>query len=511
MDKVRIGKDVIESLTLGMYEDSRFIYREYVQNSADQIDKAVELGVLKIRDEGNIFISIESDERRIIIEDNATGIEADKVVDILRNIAQSTKDRSKDKGFRGIGRLGGLGYCEKLIFETSYKNEKMKSIMAWDARKLKNIINDRTQKEEATEVIRNITTFTQENEDATKHYFKVILENVENKELLDVDGIREYMSMIAPVPFEGHFVYKNKIIDELKKNEFCIDEYKIFINTDQLYKAYRSTIKDNNGKNKDELFDVKFKVIKSGEASIGFIWYGISKSIEQIPAKNNPARGFRLRKGNIQIGNEFTLRKLHKDARFHFYFLGEVHAFSPDLIPNARRDYFLENKLCKDFEDEMKLFFSNDIHKLTYAASNINSANRKVEQFEQVKRNFEDTQKKGFTSREEKQKLEQQLTETKQKAEQAKKELQKHKEKYKDNPVLRKIYNKVVTTETIEPEEADISDECNNGKTKYRTDNLSKLSKSERKLVSRIYKIIDDKLTPDLSENLKYWIEEEFK
>ena len=40
-DNPRIGKDVIESLTLGMYEDCRFIYREYIQNSADQVDKAV--------------------------------------------------------------------------------------------------------------------------------------------------------------------------------------------------------------------------------------------------------------------------------------------------------------------------------------------------------------------------------------------------------------------------------------------------------------------------------------
>ena len=32
-DDPKIGKDVIESLTLGMYEDCRFIYREYIQNS----------------------------------------------------------------------------------------------------------------------------------------------------------------------------------------------------------------------------------------------------------------------------------------------------------------------------------------------------------------------------------------------------------------------------------------------------------------------------------------------
>ena len=41
ISKPTIGKDVIESLTFSMYEDSRFIFREYIQNSADQIDKAV--------------------------------------------------------------------------------------------------------------------------------------------------------------------------------------------------------------------------------------------------------------------------------------------------------------------------------------------------------------------------------------------------------------------------------------------------------------------------------------
>lgn len=42
-----IGKNVIENLTLGMYENSLMIYREYIQNAADSIDKAINLGILK--------------------------------------------------------------------------------------------------------------------------------------------------------------------------------------------------------------------------------------------------------------------------------------------------------------------------------------------------------------------------------------------------------------------------------------------------------------------------------
>jgi molecular chaperone HtpG len=118
MDKTErtiIGKDVIESLTTSMYDDPRFVYREYIQNCADAIDKARKIGLIT---DGNIHISINPAKRKIEIEDDAIGIEKEKVVEVLKNIAQSTKQKGIDKGFRGIGRLGGLGYCDRLIFET---------------------------------------------------------------------------------------------------------------------------------------------------------------------------------------------------------------------------------------------------------------------------------------------------------------------------------------------------------------------------------------------------------
>ena len=157
-EKTIIGKDVIESLTTSMYDDPRFVYREYIQNSADAIDKARK----QFADfQGNVFINIDTKNRKVEIEDDAIGIESDKVVAILKNIAQSTKQKGVDKGFRGIGRLGGLGYCEKLIFETSANGETEKSIMIWEAKKLKEIIADRTQKQEASTVIDEVTIFKQ--------------------------------------------------------------------------------------------------------------------------------------------------------------------------------------------------------------------------------------------------------------------------------------------------------------------------------------------------------------
>src|SRR5579859_6454345 len=237
-----IGKDVIESLAIGMYEDSRFIFREYIQNAADQIDKAVKEGLIT-KDQGEIHIDIDPDKKAIVIEDNAAVIAQSNVLPILQNIAQSTKQRGVDKGFRGIGRLGGLAYCGKLVFETSFKGEPVKSILTWDAHMLKKIINNRQYKEEAVSVIQQVTKFESQKEEEEKHYFRVTLIEVNNDELLDKKEIEEYLSMVAPLPYATRFIFKSKIYEEGEVDNVNFDEYKIYLNTEQLFKGYSTYIK----------------------------------------------------------------------------------------------------------------------------------------------------------------------------------------------------------------------------------------------------------------------------
>jgi len=506
-----IGKDVIESLTLGMYDDSRFVFREYIQNSADQIDIAVKQGLISSRRQGNIFITIIPIERKIIIEDNATGIESSKVLQQLGNIALSEKDRDKEKGFRGIGRLGGLAYCETLTYECSFFGEEVKSIMIWNALELRKIINDRHLKIEATQVVERITSFTTSGEDKDKHYFKVILENVHNDDLLDIQKVREYLSLVAPLPFDNRFIFKQKIKETFYSDyKFEIDEYNVFVNQEELYKAYTTSIyeKSNGCKKKiDEVFDVKFFELSNENIPIAVGWYGLSKTINQIPSINI-ARGFRLRKGNIQIGLDDTLRRFHKDNRFHYYYFGEVHVLSNELIPNSRRDYFLENDISRKFEIALMDFFGSIIHKLTYDASAINSAKKKIEKFIEVKNEFDKKNQTGFTDKAEKETLEEDLKKKKEDAERARQNLQRYKEKGSEDSTLKRIFDRVVEDDKvfIPPIKEETEDRTN-----YRTDRLSKLTKQERKLVSRIFGIIRRILTPDLAENLIVKIEEEFK
>lgn len=512
--KTLIGKDVIESLTSGMYEDCKFIFREYIQNAVDQIDHATQQGVIQTRQDGSVWIEIDKKERKIIIEDNATGIKSNQCLDILRNIAQSTKRRGIDRGFRGIGRLGGLGYSEQLIFETSFKGENTKSTMIWDAKSLKKILNDRTQHEEASRVIDEVTDFDITEEEPEAHYFRVTLEGVTNESLLNKKEILRYLEMVAPVPFHSRFIFRDKISEIMNSNGFKVDEYKIYLNKDQIFKAYTTSIYDGNDGNKkriDELFDINsFEIQGLNGELIGWCWYGLSTYNGIVPEVNS-ARGLRLRKDNIQVGSADTLTKLHKQKKNNFYFFGEVHALHPGLIPNSRRDYFVENDVLDQFENGITQRFDSELKHIFNTAAKIRSAQNKIFNFEIKKAEIDKLGKKGLTSKEDRNKLEHEIEQKKKSAEEGKLTLERIKTKFEnEGDPVRKIYDRIIKTELNVPDNL-VSVKTKINDIAFRTDKYSKLTKKERKLISSIFIIIDEVLNKELAENLKCKIDEKFQ
>ncbi len=511
-----IGKDVIESLTMGMYEDSKFIYREYIQNAADQIDKAVSEGLLPSKREGHIWIKIDKRSNKISIEDNATGISYGKIEDVLRNIAQSHKERGVDKGFRGIGRLGGLGYCDELRFITSFKGEDVKSVMVWNAKELKHIINDRSKKETASSVIDKVVHTGIESEDPEKHYFKVELFAVNNVALLDKDEIKDYLRMVAPVAFHPRFMFKEKIYKDLEKNSLSLDEYRIYVETEEIFKGYTTSIYQADRKKKDEIKDIKtFKLTTSDKELLAWGWYSISNFDGVIPNVNK-ARGIRLRKDNIQIGSDTTLAKLHPQKKNQNYFFGEVHAFNPELIPNARRDYFIENEYCEHFEKELHELFDQILKPIFNLASKLRGADRSLIALKERRNDVKKLNETGITSKEEKAKIEHELERCKEKAESSKRYLErirKEIDEKKDDEktkVVKQLYENIVKSGnfSINKTANTIIDKLN--QIPKRTDKYSKLSRKERKLILKIFEVIDSVLNRELAENLKQKIDEKF-
>ena len=114
---------------------SLHVYREYIQNSTDSIDKAITDGVLSAS-EATIHIQIDVVKRSISIRDNGCGISVSKARETLLNIGHSDKNGVDERGFRGIGRLAGLAYAEEVQFITSACGEAEKTIMTCDCVKM---------------------------------------------------------------------------------------------------------------------------------------------------------------------------------------------------------------------------------------------------------------------------------------------------------------------------------------------------------------------------------------
>lgn len=396
------GKNVIETLSEGMYDNSLFLFREYVQNAADAIDEAMRQGLLK-KGEGQIEISINADKRLIVFEDNGTGIPHDAVKKMLANIGDSQKDRRTDKGFRGIGRLGGLGYCQKVRFETSAKGERVKSILEWDARNLHEILANKDERMHAGQLIKRITSTWEEDCGEDEHYFNVALINVniESDELLDADEVRKYLSMVAPVPFDyERFPFVEKIEKFIKAERLpMMHEYRLCLNGDEVRKGYETPLNLGDGK-AIEVLDVVCRTVCAQDKRIGWYWYCVSK-FEGVLPKKCWQRNIRLRKANIQIGEADCLSNhpkrgdtLWREDRGNNYFLGEIHALDEDLIPNSRRDYFNQDESCRRFEVALQYEFRT-LHDLYHDASAIRSAYGTVREAFELQEEFEKREKRG--------------------------------------------------------------------------------------------------------------------
>src|SRR6185312_5908573 len=134
LDDIRVGKDVIEIVTSGMYVSPITVYREYVQNAADSIDAARSTCLLTPRKHGTVEISFDQAARSVVVRDDGTGVAVRDATSTLVAIGASGKRGMGVRGFRGVGRLSGLAYCRELQFRTKAANDTKIISLSWDCR-----------------------------------------------------------------------------------------------------------------------------------------------------------------------------------------------------------------------------------------------------------------------------------------------------------------------------------------------------------------------------------------
>jgi hypothetical protein len=203
-DAVRVGKDVIELVTSGMYVFPVAVYREYIQNAADAIDAARSQGVLSPDERGKVSIQIDHERRTVAIRDNGAGIPSAEAVETLLAIGGSPKRGTGARGFRGVGRLSGLAYCRELEFLTKAAGDTRVVSLIWDCRALRSRLADNSFRGDVRDVIASAATvWTGKAVDPEDHFFEVRLRDVvrHRQDMLVNDKlIAHYLAQVAPVP-----------------------------------------------------------------------------------------------------------------------------------------------------------------------------------------------------------------------------------------------------------------------------------------------------------------------
>lgn len=322
--------------------------------------------------------------------------------------------------------------------------------------------------------------------------------------------MKNYLSMVAPVDIASKFLFASQISSFIKEHGLKVDVYNIYINGEQIYKPYTNYIygDDNQGGKKkvDDILGVDFLLSKDDDGNIIYWgWYSLSHLNGQMKQRNI-ARGIRLRKENIQIGDEEICKKFFtntSDQRFSFYYFGEIHAVSKDLIPNSRRDYFGENEALRDFEKRVKKDFLT-LREMCYDASDIKKSLQTIAKKDELEEKIKHKEETGYSSKQEQETLQQQFEEYQKRSIEAHKRLERKNQKIEEsNSSLKKIINQFAPnmgqpTGSVQPLSIQFPKPEKDGKTKFRTDNpiYSQYTKAEKKLIGKIYTSIA-KAIPD--------------
>jgi len=374
----KAGIYLLENLTSGMYTDPFAILREYIQNGVDSIDLSTDKGPV---DQLEIKIELDPVERRILIRDNGQGIPAAFAQEILSSIGSSNKNAPNLRGFRGIGRLGGIAFSDMAVFKTKADGENVESVQEWDCKSLRKLLAEAKNRTLTfNQVFQKITSFSQNKCDLSlESYFEVTLYGISSfrNYIFDITRAKRYLSQVAPVPFHPNYFSHGQEIDSyLKRNLKHYRKYNIILNGKRIFKPYKDKIKITKG-GFDELTGIKFIDLRDDNGELMACgWYGEREELLGSIIKGDDSSGIRVRAGNIMIGDDHLLDSCFREPRFNSYVLGEVHIECDGLIPNSRRDDFVDNKTKNMFYNAVEREIGLPISKEIRLRSRIKSESR---------------------------------------------------------------------------------------------------------------------------------------
>ena len=343
-----VGKDILELLSSSMYVNPLAIYREYVQNAVDSIDLAIETGKLTSAAEGRVDIVLDHIERRAVIRDNGAGLSEDEFAQRMTSFGASHKRGTSARGFRGVGRLAGIGYCQELLFRSRSEQGANALEVRWDCKALKKLLVAPEFEGDLEELVRQIVSVRKVDAGGyPDRFFEVEIvkpRRIGNDRLLNELAINSYLSQVGPCPFDPRFQFAAEIREILNPLGRDTREYGIFLNESSapIYRPYSNKIEYSETRVgvPTKVDAISIDAIDGTQAAVGWLLHHDYQGA--IPTVLG-VRGLRARVGNIQVGNERIFLGAFPEERFCSWTMGEVHLVDRRILPNGRRDDFEPN------------------------------------------------------------------------------------------------------------------------------------------------------------------------
>ena len=356
-EPVIVGKDVFELFAGAMYAEPLSIFREYVQNAADALDEARAEGLCHT-EESDIQIWFNHAERTVRIRDLGAGVPGSQFVRRLTSIGASRKRGTKARGFRGIGRLSGLGYCQELVFRTRSLGDAKVKEMVWDGRALRERLRSAAYEGSLGDVIKEVATVTDlPGVEYPPHFFEVEMRKllrVKNDVLLNEEAVRSYLAQVAPVPFSPDFHLGPKIQAWLSERAHS-GPVLITLNDGRGAVYHRATNSfPVSPKVFDDFRDVAFVEYVDSDGELLAYGWTLDHAYAGAISRKLGLGGIRLRSGNVQIGDEQLLSFAFPEARFTQWVVGDIHVAHPRIIPNGRRDDFEHSPPLTQLHEQLR-------------------------------------------------------------------------------------------------------------------------------------------------------------
>ena len=345
-----VGADILNLVTTGMYHTPLAVYREYIQNCADAIEASA------WADKGRIHISINPGERSVRIRDNGPGLTHAQAKRELIPIARSRKRRGVDRGFRGIGRLSGLAFADKITFRTRASRAQLVTEIAWNGSTLR---AGAVEGADPGQIIQDCVEVGRvDGTDWPEHFFEVEIHDVARHaagRILNREAVRSFIGEVCPVPMSDDFPFTKEVEDLFATGRQPLT-LEVMLDGESEPIRRRLGAGLTFAADRTDAF-VELQLLRvpatdsDKDAAIG--WVAHSSYLGAIP-KELGVRGIRLREGNIQIGGDDVFDPLFREERFNRWCVGELHVVDERLLPNGRRDYYEPSPHMRQIENHLE-------------------------------------------------------------------------------------------------------------------------------------------------------------